>query len=242
MQPCSRLAVLVVAVVVTTSGLSAQTPAVASAPDRSADFPAGWRQTGANPASYTLTVDSQVARSGRASAQLAANSAAADSLWSSSIQQIRADDYRGKRVRFRGYMKTRDAGMASLWMRVDGIDGGHTAMLAFDNMESNDLSHRGPRGTTDWSPYDIVLDIPQGAGAIVLGAILQGNGQLWVDDFSLEVVDATVRATETMSMPEPYGNSKEEETQMQLRWAAAPMRLVNPDFEGGKRGRLPATK
>ena len=48
-------------------------------------------------------------------------------------QFVKADAYRGKRVRVAGYLKTRDvADWCGLWLRVDGPD----RMLGFDNMQS----------------------------------------------------------------------------------------------------------
>ena len=73
-------------------------------------------------------------------------------------QFIRADDYRGKRVRFSAYVKTHDVSAASsgagLWMRVDGNGG----ILAFDNMQNRPIM-----GTTDWKLVSVVLDVPNDA-------------------------------------------------------------------------------
>ena len=80
----------------------------------------------------------------------------------------------GKRVRFSGYIKTKDItrGWAGLWWRVDGASG----VLAFDNMQG-----RGPTGTTDWKRYEIELPVAAEVTNINFGAILTGDGSAWFD-------------------------------------------------------------
>ena len=57
--------------------------------------------------------------------------------------------------------------------------------IGFDNMMS---SGRAIRGTTDWTQYEIILDLkPKQAQEIVFGALLVGNGTLWVDKLVLEI-------------------------------------------------------
>jgi hypothetical protein len=104
-------------------------------------------------------------------------------------QRFVADRYRGQRVRFSGYMKTNMVnGWAGLWMRVDTVT---KVGWAFDDMEEQEVS-----GTTDWTRYQVVLDVPEDAAAIYLGAHLYGRGQVWVDDCEFEVVGEDVPATD----------------------------------------------
>ena len=80
-----------------------------------------------------------------------------------------------------GYLKSRDvAGWCGLWLRVDGPNG----MLGFDNMQS-----RVVQGTTDWTRHEAVLDVREAALRLAFGSVMKGAGQVWVDDFTLEVVD-----------------------------------------------------
>ena len=83
--------------------------------------------------------------------------------------------------RLSGYLKTRDvAEWSGLWLRVDGPN----SMLAFDNMSS-----RPVKGTTGWSRYEVVLDVPEAALRLAFGPVLLGTGQVWADDLTLDVVD-----------------------------------------------------
>jgi hypothetical protein len=108
-------------------------------------------------------------------------------------QPIAADEYRGKRVRLSGWLKTVNAGEAALWMRIDG----EQRRLGFDNM-----SDRAVSGTTDWKMYSVVLDVPNDAKNIFLGVLLIGKGQTWADDLTFEVVDRNIAVTNPGSAKE----------------------------------------
>ncbi|MCB2206221.1 hypothetical protein KQI65_15870 [bacterium] len=102
---------------------------------------------------------------------------------------IDAEDYRSKRIQLSAYVKTEDVNAgAMLWMRVDGKN---HKILAFDNMQ-----RRAIRGTTDWSSYTIVLDVPVEAEKIALGTILGGNGKVWTGSLELAAVSAEVPVTD----------------------------------------------
>jgi len=92
------------------------------------------------------------------------------------------EDAVGKEVRYRGWIRTDDVsddGFAGLWWRVDGSD---FETLAFDNM-----SDRGPKGTTEWAEYEIALAVPEEAEGISFGMLLAGFGKAWFDDLSVEI-------------------------------------------------------
>jgi len=103
-------------------------------------------------------------------------------------QYFSAVSHCGKRVRFRGWVKThRVGGWAGLWIRVDSEDR--------ENIAYDDMADRAIRGTTDWTRYDVVIDVPEKATIVNVGIVLSGSGQVWLDTCSFEVVDATVDAT-----------------------------------------------
>lgn len=87
-----------------------------------------------------------------------------------------------------GYLRTADAASASYWFRVDGAD----RTRALDNMYDRALS-----GTRDWTPFVIVLDVPEDAKAIVGGLLLRGGGTVWADDLRIDVVGDGVPTTGT---------------------------------------------
>jgi len=150
-------------------------------------LPSGWKRTPGSKADlYLIYVDSEIKHGGQASASIKFNCGDDQDPWASLGQPIAADDYRGKRVRLSGWLKTVDAGEAALWMRIDG----EKRLLAFDRMDDRPAS-----GTTEWKMYSVVLDVPSEARNIFLGVLLNGKGQIWADDLTFEVVDRNIAVT-----------------------------------------------
>jgi C-terminal processing protease CtpA/Prc len=181
----------------------------------------GWGQFG-SPAAFRIGEDRTVVHSGTASGHVTARSAS-PAGFGAFMQMIRADNYRGKRVRFSAYVKTHDVGArpgAGLWMRVDG-DGG---MLQFDNMQSRSIT-----GTTDWKLVSVVLDVPNNATGIAFGLLLAASGEAWIDDASLEVVGSDVPSTNTA---QPMSNPDNAEQQRKT-YETRPLAPLNMGFEPG---------
>jgi hypothetical protein len=140
--------------------------------------PPGWALAGTNPAHYLVAVDHRDTSAGGASASLTSRSGQADGF-GTLMQQIKADVYRGKHVRFTARIKTRDVdGRATLWLRVDGP--GNVEVL--DNMTA---PKRYLQGNNDWVENSLVLDVPDGALAISYGVGLHGNGKVWLNEVKL---------------------------------------------------------
>jgi hypothetical protein len=171
-----------------------------------ADVPAGWNVAGSAPKDYEFARDGSTAASGRFSARIAAKGGAPSNGFGTLMQTIAADSYRGSRVRLSGYLKTQGAGRAQMWMRVDGAD---KNVLSFDNMDSRPVT-----GTTDWTRYDIVLDVPAESIGIAFGFFLTQGGKVWGDKFGIEKVDASIPLTSPA-------------TKLPIR----PKEPVNSDFE-----------
>jgi hypothetical protein len=102
------------------------------------------------------------------------------------MQDIAADRYAGKRVRFSAFMKTEDESSAGLWLRVDK----GTSSVAFDNMQDRAL-----KGTSGWQRYAVVLDVPKDATGIFFGVLLSGTGKVWINSGNFEVVSDDVPTT-----------------------------------------------
>lgn len=114
------------------------------------------------------------------------------------MQAISAQDYRGKRVRFSAQLSTVEVfGQAGLWMRVDGENG---KVLNFDDMTSRPVS-----GTTSWTGYDVVLDIPAESSVIQFGYLLAGEGKVKAASFRLDIVDTSTPPT-AAGVPKPNEN------------------------------------
>ena len=166
-----------------------------NAAEPAANTPKGWVLTGPAAHAYSARPDSTEKHTGKASALLQSSTPDLDSF-GALMQTFSADNYRGRRIRLSGYLRTRDLELwAALWMRVDGPE---TSSLAFDNM-----SNRPVRGNTEWSSYQIVLDVPRAAVQIAYGVTLAGSGRLWVDDLSVEAVGEDVATTDMRQPPVP---------------------------------------
>jgi hypothetical protein len=159
----------------------------ASTVDR--DLPDGWFVAGSYPDDYEVGIDHKLSYRGNASAGIKSIQFARG--FGTLMQNFKADDYQGKRLRMSAYVKTESVkSWAGLWLRVDGPD---NKSLSFDNM---DTSGRPIKKTTDWTKYDIVLNVPENSTLIAFGILLHGQGQVWVNEFKFEVVDESVPVTQ----------------------------------------------
>ena len=146
--------------------------------------------TGGN--GYAAGIDTTRAHAGEASGKLERTKPGqpARGEFGTLTQMMLPDEYRGKRLRYSGYVRINRVsdGHAGLWLRIDGPIPRQS--LAFDNMRD-----RGLTGTRRWKLCEVVLDVPEEATLIVFGALLTGTGRMWVDDLKFEVVGKDVPVT-----------------------------------------------
>lgn len=153
------------------------------APLTRAQLPTGWELAGNAREHYLAGVQTI---DGRPTAFLRASSDPGKGFATLS-QVFSAKDYRGKRLRLSGELRTESAGAGQLWMRIDDD---RQRVLGFDNMQE-----RSPHGSTPRHRYEIVLDVPADAQLIAMGFNLVGVGEVWADSLRLEVVDPSVPLT-----------------------------------------------
>lgn len=156
-----------------------------------AEMPAGWFAAGSEPNDYDMGSEPGTRRPGGRHAFIRARPESKG--FGTMMQAIDAANYRGQRLRLSGYLRTKDAGKAQMWMRVDGSQ---QRVLAFDNMETRAL-----KGDNDWKSYAIVLDVPEEAVDVAFGFLLSNQGTIWADDFRLETVGKDVPVTEMSTVP-----------------------------------------
>jgi hypothetical protein len=65
-----------------------------------------------------------------------------------------------------------------------------------DGPQYDDMSDRPVRGTTDWQQYEIVTDLPDEPCVIYFGPDLYGPGELWADDFQIDLAPHDAPATD----------------------------------------------
>lgn len=150
--------------------------------------PVGWMLTGETPFDYETGLDNRVVHSGTHSAYLRSKDEKARGF-ATLMQQIKSAHYKGERLKFSAFVKSKDVREAAgLWMRIDHSSG---EVLAFDNMMNRPI-----KGTNEWNHFSVVLDVPIKSDLIAFGIILNGPGQIWMDEVSFVMVDESVPVTE----------------------------------------------
>jgi hypothetical protein len=112
-------------------------------------------------------------------------------------------------------------------------------------LESTDYMQERPIvQNTDWARYDVVLDVPPNAVGISLGALLDGQGQVWLNDVALEPVGRDVPLTGRPGQLVATSNASSDLRQDALRrryqkvaYRNALLRPVNLSFLEGTRTR-----
>lgn len=155
----------------------------------------GWILSGSNPNNYQMGIDHNVVHGGKASGYLQSRTVIEKDEFATMMQQFKADNYRGKRIKLSCFVKSEDVEQfAGMWMRVDNQSGD---VLQFDNM-----SNRPIVGTNEWNYCSIVLNVPEESAIISFGALLQGKGKVWVDQFSFTEVSNATETTNLELLPE----------------------------------------
>ncbi len=152
------------------------------------DLPKNWYAAGSTPKSYKMGIDVGAGQEGNNAATIQSKN---DKIkgFGTLMQNCNPDNYLGKRVRMTGYIKSETVeGWAGLWLRVDQKDSDYA--ISFDNMKN-----RAVTGTTEWTKYEIVLDVPLNATNLAYGALLSGTGKIWFDNLSFEIVDNSISTT-----------------------------------------------
>lgn len=148
----------------------------------------GWSKAGSKPKSYEMGIDKGAGQDGKNCASIKSKEKKIEGF-GTLMQSFKPDKYRGKKIRMTGFMKSFEVkSWAGFWLRVDQADS--KTSLSFDNMRD-----RAVKGTTEWTKYEIVLDVPDKASDIAFGALLNGTGQIWFDNLNFEVVDNSVPST-----------------------------------------------
>jgi hypothetical protein len=154
------------------------------------NVPAGWILTGTNVKDYETGIDNNERMSGTSSGYLKSSSAKPLG-YATLLQEIKADNYRGERIRLSVFAKTKLlSDWAAIWMKVEDQ---YRRILSFDNMQNRLLV-----GTSDWKKIEIVLDVPFNSEVITYGATLSGKGQIWFDDIKILTVTKETALTDML--------------------------------------------
>jgi hypothetical protein len=184
----------------------------------------GWMVSPDYAEDFEVGVDHAVAHGGKASTYIKSKPHATETSHATIGQRIKADAYRGKRVRLSGFLKTANVtGRARLWMRIDSEKG----ILGQDAMNDRAL-----KGTNNWSKLEIVLEVPEDSAGIIFGLRLNGAGHLWMDDLKWETVESSIATTRTDNgRPATQQLTEDQLKRILQEYEQAPMHPVNMGFE-----------
>jgi len=161
---------------------------VLAAPGFEADFPAArncplqWTcRVHVDPKSFRFTSDGTERSEGLRSLRI---EKVGPEPWATVLQSLPARDAIGRRVRF------------SLSLRLSGVDGRGAGPWILTLGPSGVVEHREvlATGTAGWRSVPVEMDIPAGTERIEVGAILEGEGSIWVDDARIEILPPSGRS------------------------------------------------
>jgi hypothetical protein len=131
---------------------------------------------------YRWEIDKSVAYTGENSLAIRSLHENAEEayLW----QRADIDGMQGKTIRLTVALRASDLeGQVVLY--VD--EGIHFNYTTFEQVVDPDTFSGS--GASEWVTEELVVDLSEEASHIAFGVKLQGSGQIWVDDFTIEVVD-----------------------------------------------------
>jgi hypothetical protein len=173
--------------------------AAESPPSSLAPLPANFRLMGnggalALPGSCDLGIDTQKSVDGKRVYGVRCTSSTVASF-GGAYEVFETARFRGKRIR------------VSAWLQASGIEGLTTPQYAAVPAEAglwlalgsaskgfriDRMQDRTITGSTDWVQRDFVVDVPEDNNNVFLGFWMQGKGQLWARDLTIEEVPLTV--------------------------------------------------
>ena len=119
-------------------------------------------------------------------------------------QSLIGNRYAGKRIRISAYLKSdnliKTKGYGGQVWAYSYINGKPYCMGASGNIE----------GTNNWKKYTVVLDVPsEGKNiSLVYGLSVQGEGTVWIDNMTFEIVDKKTTPLLNANYSKNYKNIK----------------------------------
>lgn len=144
---------------------------------------AGWTPLEHNGGtSYTFTADTAIyARSSPSSLRI---ERVGTEFFGLMEQRVRVQpEWIGHTVRLSGFVRTRGATGTGAALVLVARDGGDQIL------EAQQMDGRRVRGDQEWQQVSVQLKVPAAGWWLQIGAMLEDDGILWVDDLALELMD-----------------------------------------------------
>jgi erythromycin esterase len=166
--------------------------------DEAREWPQGW---GARSSPhFKVARDCEVRRAGRCTLRISASPERPAGDFQPLGQGISPGSAAGHYLRLSGWIRTAgvEDGWAGLWARTD-VEGKPVAL--------QNMMHGGPRGTTDWQRFEVLLPVASNATLVAFGVLLTGRGTAWFDALELAVDPSQkvgpVAKTQVVDPPRP---------------------------------------
>ena len=141
-------------------------------------YPTGWYSNANKKSGYVVNIDRDIRTEGDNSVHLASQGDPS-APFAIVAQRFDARDYRGRRLQLTASVKTGEplSYHTGLWFRVQRADG---TIGFFNNMQDRPIS------SPEWSEYSITGLVDPSAVTIIVGVLISGAGEAWLDDVRLE--------------------------------------------------------
>jgi hypothetical protein len=135
----------------------------------------GWETAShATANAYTFDLDDKVKHAGKASLRIRRNG---KEPWGMAHQTLPAAGLAGRTLAFSAWLRTDKASGEGAILTLRTLAGGAVGSHVFMDPPVT--------GTRDWKRYSVRLAIPRSTSVVEIGAMLQGDGTLWLDDAEL---------------------------------------------------------
>lgn len=171
----------------------------------------GWMVFGypLNPKAYDIHFDSDITYSGKSTFAItlhdtehsAQESVIKDRIVSLTHEGFLATNYRGQRLHMTAFARAEGVKRANFHLAVIGPTIEPNTVRITQHMTSTQL--HPIEGTSDWTAYELVIDVPENANSIQVSFSLEGHGKVWLDSIRFTAVDKTIPLTGTRIIPPP---------------------------------------
>jgi hypothetical protein len=209
---CKCIMTLIAALLLMNPAVGAQGPQLppSDATQPLSPLPAGWSPMTGNggpealPGTCEIGVDGQKSMPDRQAYSVRCANKVLPSF-GGARNTVQTARFRGKRVR------------VSAWLMASGVEGVSTPQYSGvaaeaglwlgvgspkDGMRMDRMQNRAIKGSTDWEYRDFIVDVPADNRQMMVGYWMQGTGQIWVRDFSIEEVPSTVAVNFLVNDPD----------------------------------------